>query len=160
FWSSVGGKPYPISLRAQSFEQLYAMRDPAYTRAAGDTYARRLRHAVTGSSDDVGAPRASDLARMGSLFPVDGAADDEQVDVLANLERQAIEALRNDRQSIEKIESQEGAAWGAIKAFLLDQLPDHLDDSNQIAFRLVKKAMDHLYGRQDQGWEAYRHPVR
>lgn len=160
FWSSVGGKPYPISLRAQSFEQLYAMRDPSYTRAAGDTYARRLRHAVTGSSDNVSAPRASDVDRRGSLFPVEADDDGELVDVLANLEQQAIEALRNDGQLIEKIESHEGAAWGAIKAFLLDQLPEHLDDSNQIAFRLVKKAMDHLYGRQDQGWEAYRHPVR
>lgn len=34
FWSSVGGKPYPISFRAMSFEKKYAMRDPEYNRPA------------------------------------------------------------------------------------------------------------------------------
>jgi len=29
-----------------------------------------------------------------------------------------------------------------------------------IAFLLVKKALDHFYGPQEQGWEHYRHPTR
>ena len=30
FWSSVGGKPYPVSLRALSFENMFSMRDRGY----------------------------------------------------------------------------------------------------------------------------------
>lgn len=37
FWSSVGGKPYPVSLRVLSFERMYRMRDPHYNQAAAAT---------------------------------------------------------------------------------------------------------------------------
>src|SRR5215472_13035236 len=47
FWSSVGGKPYPVSLRARSFEQQFPMRDPDYNRPAGNTVAQSLRSAVS-----------------------------------------------------------------------------------------------------------------
>ncbi len=43
FWSSVGGKPYPVALRALSFERMYQVLDPDYTRAAEETYATQLR---------------------------------------------------------------------------------------------------------------------
>jgi hypothetical protein len=59
-----------------------------------------------------------------------------------------------------KIESSEGAAWGSIKAFFLEHLPDHLDDRDYLAYRLVKKAMDHFYGPQDQGWETYKNQAK
>jgi hypothetical protein len=43
FWSSVGGKPYPISLRVLSFEQKYSPLDATYERAAVDTFAQILK---------------------------------------------------------------------------------------------------------------------
>lgn len=45
FWSSVGGKPYPVSLRVLSFEKMFPMRDPKYDKPAGvgRTYAQKLR---------------------------------------------------------------------------------------------------------------------
>jgi uncharacterized protein len=43
FWSSVGGRAYPVSLRVLSFEKMYAARDPDYNQAAIDTYAGRLK---------------------------------------------------------------------------------------------------------------------
>lgn len=52
------------------------------------------------------------------------------------------------------------SAWGAIKAFLLTKIPQHLDDRDIFAYQLVKIAMDTLYGSQDSGWEAYRNPER
>lgn len=42
FWSSVGGTPYPVALRALSFERLNMVQDPNYRRAAGNTFAREL----------------------------------------------------------------------------------------------------------------------
>jgi FAD/FMN-containing dehydrogenase len=95
------------------------------------------------------------------LFPEEAETEEtEPVDVMANIEKRAIDALRADAKLIAKIESTDGAAWGSIKAFFLDQLPEHLDDRDTLAFRLVKKALDHFYGPQDQGWEQYRHPTR
>jgi hypothetical protein len=96
----------------------------------------------------------------GTLVPSEAEAEEgEPVDVMANIEQRAIDALRANAKLIAKIESTDGAAWGSIKAFFLNQLPEHLDDRGTLAFRLVKKALDHFYGPQDQGWEQYRHPT-
>jgi hypothetical protein len=43
FWSSVGGKSYPVSLRVLSFEQAYSRLDPQYDRDAISTFASELR---------------------------------------------------------------------------------------------------------------------
>lgn len=43
FWSSVGGKPYPIALRALSFELMYQALDPQYHQPAVQTYATQLK---------------------------------------------------------------------------------------------------------------------
>ncbi len=42
FWTSVGGKPYPISTRILSFERKYRIRDPNYDAAVQKTFAQRL----------------------------------------------------------------------------------------------------------------------
>src|SRR5437868_6226935 len=43
FWSSAGGKAYPIAVRILSFENIYAIADKEYNRPAGNTYAVTLR---------------------------------------------------------------------------------------------------------------------
>ncbi|HWQ39373.1 MAG TPA: hypothetical protein VNM24_12335, partial [Burkholderiales bacterium] len=150
FWSSVGGKPYPVSLRAQSFERLFALRDPNYNGAAGNTYATRLRAVFT----DAPAPA---LVSPQPDRPQEGEAP---VDVKALIEDRAIEALARDTNMMSKLQSADGVAWGALKAFLLNQLPDQLDDRDTIAYYLVRKALDRLIGPQNQAWESYRHPTR
>jgi hypothetical protein len=47
FWSSVGGKPYPVSIRALSFEDTYKACDPTYSRDAVATFATELRREMT-----------------------------------------------------------------------------------------------------------------
>lgn len=161
FWSSVGGKPYPVSLRALSFEKMFSMRDHDYNQPAGNTYAQTLRSTFSGMrkiATTVGAPEAEGA---GALFPAEAEVEDaEPVDVMANIEQRAIDALRSDAKLMAKIESSEGAAWGSLKAFFLDHLPAHLDDRDTMAFRLVKKALVNFYGPQDHGWEQYPHPTR
>ena len=161
FWSSVGGKPYPVSLRALSFEKMFSMRDHDYNQPAGHTYAQTLRSTFSGMRQIATTARVPEAEGAGTLFPAEAEHEEaEPVDVMANIEQRAIDALRADAKLIAKIESTDGAAWGSIKAFFLDQLPEHLDDRDTLAFRLVKKALDHFYGPQDQGWEQYRHPTR
>jgi hypothetical protein len=152
FWSSVGGKPYPVSLRALSFEKMFSMRDPDYNQPAGRTYAQTLRSIFSGMRQIATTARVPEAQSTGTLFPEDTEIEEaEPVDVMANIEQRAIDALRANAKLIAKIESTEGAAWGTIKAFLLNQLPEYLDDRDTLAFRLVKKALDHFYGPQDQG---------
>jgi hypothetical protein len=161
FWSSVGGKPYPVSLRALSFEKMFSMRDHDYNQPAGHTYAQTLRSTFSGMRQIATTVRVPEAEGAGALFPAEAEVEDaEPVDVMANIEQRAIDALRADAKLMAKIESSEGAAWGSLKAFFLDHLPAHLDDRDTLAFRLVKKALVDFYGPQDQGWEQYRHPTR
>lgn len=161
FWSSVGGKPYPVSLRALSFEKMFSMRDHDYNQPAGHTYAQTLRSTFSGMRQIATTVRVPEAEGAGALFPAESEVEDaEPVDVMANIEQRAIDALRADAKLMAKIESSEGAAWGSLKAFFLDHLPAHLDDRDTLAFRLVKKALVDFYGPQDQGWEQYRHPTR
>ena len=153
FWSSVGGKPYPVSIRALSFERLFPVRDPDYDRPPGNTHAHTLRgtlgHGAPVGHRDV-VPGA--VAAPGP----DPEEQPEPVDVMGEIEARAIEKLESDARLMNRLKSTDGAAWGAVKAFFLEHLPEHLDDRDQFAFRLVKKAMDELFGPQDQKWESFR----
>lgn len=161
FWSSVGGKPYPISLRALSFEKLFSMRDYDYNQPTGQTYAQTLRSTFSGMRQIATTDRVPETDGVDTSFSAEVEHEEaEPVDVMANIELQAIDALRADAKLMAKIESSEGAAWGSLKAFFLDHLPAYLDDRDNLAFRLVKKALVDFYGPQDQGWEQYRHPTR
>lgn len=155
FWSSVAGKPYPVSLRAMSFEKMFGMLDTDYNMPAAQTYAVSLRRtfAAIGGAEVVTGP-AKPRTEGGEQPEV----ETEAVDVMASIERQAIQALRDDASLKAKIESSDGAAWGSIKAFFRDQLPAELDDSDQLAYQLVAKAMNQIYGGQDVAWETFRNP--
>jgi len=155
FWSSVGGKPYPVSLRVLSFEKMYQMLDPRYSNAAAKTYATELRKLFGG--EEAPAP----LVLVTAEPTVNEAEEPEQVvDVLAGMENQAIGALRDDAELMAKIRSDMGAAWGSIKAFFMQKLPPHLDDQDTVAYHLVRKAMDQIFGPQNEKWESYRNPAR
>ncbi len=43
FWSSVEGNPYPVAVRALSFEASYSAQDPRYERSAVPTFAQEVR---------------------------------------------------------------------------------------------------------------------
>lgn len=159
FWSSVGGKPYPISLRALSFEKMYVMCDPDYDEPAAHTYAQTLRSTFSSARQVAPPVRVPDINNIDDFISAD--VDEAQpVDAMANIEQQAIEALRAQTRLVAKIESSEGVAWGSIRAFFLDHLPTHLDDREQFAYQLVRKAMDRIIGPQDHSWETYRNPQR
>ncbi len=159
FWSSVGGKPYPISLRVLSFEKMFPMRDQHYNQRASHTYAQTLRDTFSGTNQVAQAARIPEAETTSTILPTD-AGEIEPVDIMANIEQEAINALQAESKLMAKIESPEGVAWGAIKAFFLDHLRSNLDDREQLAYQLVRKAMDHLYGPQDQSWETYKNPQR
>jgi len=156
FWSSVGGKPYPVSLRALSFEKMFQMRDAAYNGPAGSTFARRLRETFPSGSR---VEAKAKVTEAGLTTPA-VEEDAEPIDVMGQIEAKAIAALRQEVQLIKKIESADGAAWGSIRAFFLNYLPAHLDDRGQVAYHLVRKAMNEIFGQQGTTWESFTHPEK
>lgn len=185
FWSSAAAQPYPISMRAFLFEEIYKPLDPNYDRAPADTYARKLRErfdgvaaaAVKAASAAVSLTSPAIVGDGGTLSvaenvpavlldggdmrvepPVD-EDETEQPDVYAAIESQAIERLREDDEYMARLRDH-GVAWGSLKAFFLDVLPEELDDRNGLAYRLVAKAMQRLFGTQDVDWHTFKHPER
>lgn len=169
FWSSVGGTPYPISLRVLSFEKMYPPRDPNYDQPAAETYARTLRQQFEATQREAGIPLVLVGAEDGgeSPGPPDQAGVDEGdeievpkgVDVIAAFETKAIDALRADAELMGKIRNS-GAAWGSVKAFFLYHLPETLDDRSGIAYALVPKALNDILGPQDEAWHSFKNPDR
>ena len=156
FWSSVGGQPYPVSLRVLSFEKLFAMRDKNYNLPAVNTYAETLRKTFVGTRQASITAHVPTGEAPSSLFP--DLEEPERLDVMASLEDEMVRRLNADAKLMAKIESQEGAAWGSIKAFFLEHLPQELDDRDQLAYNLVPKVLTRLLGAQNEAWETYKNP--
>lgn len=157
FWSSVGGQAYPISLRVLSFETMYSIRDPHYNQSAGNTYAQTLSNifSMMRQGNAPVAPRSSESERLEPLFS--GAGEDEEpetVDVKANVEQKAIEAFQGNDDILRKLKSR-GMPWFGVQQFLIDHLPEHLEDRKQFAYNLVPKAMNATFGKS---WETFMNP--
>lgn len=161
FWSSVGGKPYPVALRVLLFEQLYRMRDPHGTEPEATTFAAELRQLFVVAPLRE-SPMEGALREAGASYEVgNGAAAGDTngaapVDALGVYKQRAINALRGQRRLLEAIKG-EGASWSKIMARLLDQLPEQLDDRSNIAYHLVRDAMNELFGPQDEAWHSFKH---
>ena len=152
FWSSVAGKPYPVSLRVQSFERMYPVRDPGYNKPRANTYTQLLRTlfantAYPGQTVLVPERNQEDTEIAGEVTPID---------VLETAKAAAIEALRTDSQMMSKLSGSDGAAWGSVKAELMKHLSERLDNRSDIAYQLVRNAMNKLFGPQNVAWESYK----
>jgi hypothetical protein len=108
FWSSVGGKPYPVSLRVLSFEQRYSPRDPHYTEGAVPT-------AVAG------LPKGHETA------PPEGEEDRpaEERDYMNQTIEELVEELRkalDDDPVVKQLRSEEGVHYGALQRWVTKRL--------------------------------------
>jgi len=166
FWSSVGGKPYPVSVRVLPFERMYGLRDPDYNQPAAETYARTLRDEFDTILREAGVEVQEELELVSSGSRAAGAGREDgdgslapQVDPLVAFKRKAIDALRDDEELMEKLRDG-GVAWGTLKAFFIDHLPQTLDDRDSLAYRLVGEALTEILGVQDEAWYSFRNPDR
>jgi hypothetical protein len=189
FWSSVGGKPYPVSIRALSFEKLTPVRDPNYNLPAAATFAASLRAQFAGSGalppaappppQPPTAPVAMPPSAMVAPFqPVpppaqpeppgpspdqpfvlisdDGPLEGGGPDILAKAEESAIQAVRNDPAIQAKLQGA-GMSWGALLHFIKGAaLPSTMDDAVQVAYNMVPKVMNAIYGPQNTGWHGFK----
>ncbi len=138
FWISVEGKPYPISIRAFSFEEMYPMRDATYNSPAGSTYATQI------------ASKDSNNDAKQSAPPTAAPDSGKAVDHKAEAEQKAITHLKNDTRMMRYLD--EGHAfWSALMSSLQKVLPKDYD--NQTVNNLLSKALDQICGK-DQ-WETF-----
>jgi hypothetical protein len=153
FWSSVAGKPYPVSLRVLSFEDANPRLDPDYSRPAVETYALALRSKYTSLAAEPALPELVGAVPVGQSE--DGA---EGPDVLRLYQERAIAAVRADENFKRSIDGH-GIPWGVVMGKLKDALPEALDNRSDMAYGLVPRAMEEILGgKQGDAWDTERRP--
>jgi len=154
FWSSSGGKPYPISVRVLSFESIYKRRDIDYNQKAGDTYSVKIKekfyNQVKKVIAEVGAPEEV-------VTDVDNSDinTNNQQDVMELYVRAALKRVKENTVLLQSITSG-NSPWMAVQAEIIKELPDTLEDKPQIAFENVKRFMNEVFGVGK--WNTVRKP--
>ena len=169
FWSSVGGKPYPVSIRALSFEELYEPRDPTYSRPAVATFADELRrssaavvaqarslhdHGVSQGKEEISLPMSSGS----ESGPSQGAADYEDEEVLdleEHYRRVAAQAVRENARVMDAFVDP-GVKWSRLKFVILDKLPDTLESPDSKAYQLIRPTLETVLGVENIEWHTFR----
>ena len=146
FWSSSGGRPYPIPLRALLFNDAHPCRDPDYSGAPLDNYASQL----LGRFESALRQAAEDAGGTASVG--------DRVDVSHTLKAAAIARLRAVPDFEIKMRSERGMPWGEVQSLLAEAAPDTVPDKRQWAYNLVSEALSAIFGAQDRGWTTERRP--
>jgi uncharacterized protein len=141
-WSSVGGKPYPISTRILSFESIYKLIDGSYNKSGVETFAAALKKtfdkALSSQGQVVTTPVVSDGEEVG----------EEEIDVLKTQIQSAVEKIKADTALVASIKK--GVPWMSVQKAFMDALPDVIDqkERSDIAFRNVPLAMNEIFGER------------
>ena len=152
FWSSSNDSPYPIPVRVLSFEEMFKLKDPDYNAVPASTFATNIRGRFQEQLKAVGiVHRVADEHNDG---------DDEEIDILETYAEKAIAELRSNEDLMNRIHSANGAAWGSLKAFILQQFPENFLDRENQAYHLVPKALNQILGVQGEAWESYKNEER
>jgi len=155
FWSSAGGKSYPVSLRVMSFEKMYTAADPTYTRPAAPTYAAQLRATFA-------TRLASIPGRHTGPAPDSEEGEGAETTGTAPVDTQKLwveEAVKRIQETDlpEKVRTQ-GHPWKGIQVEIEGILPDHVVDKDHDAYRLMPQVLDALFGKG--AWTTERRPKK
>ncbi|KKG13069.1 ATP-binding protein [Methanosarcina sp. 2.H.A.1B.4] len=158
FWSSVGGKSYPIPIRVMSFEELYTVRDKDYNQPAAKTFAQELKSefkAAIQNKKIITAPTSESTEKV-SVFDSEHEEEHaEPIDTMETYINSAIEAFKLDELTIGKIKSN-GLPWYGIQVKLSDQLPGILEEDirRKTAFAITSRALNAVFGEGKWGTES------
>jgi uncharacterized protein len=162
-WSSASKKSYPIPFRVGSFDARHSVKDENRTKGAVETYASKLRSQVgrtvqqleqtARATADVNEPAGENLFEDEGM-PA-GIADPAK-----GLVVEIVAQLRSHDLGKQFLEDDDGAAWGAMNAFIRERLPAHVPESERRdrAFALSQEVFDLLFGGpRKQAWETFKH---
>jgi len=148
FWSSANKKPYPVSLRVLSFEQIYARLDANYDKPAAKTYALTLDAEFEASMSQAVKKTSAEHEDSENL-----AQDEEApVDNLKALQKKAVDIVKANDTIMRKIRL-DGVAWGTLKAVIYSGLPNTIEDKDNFAYQCVKIVLDEILGKNN--WEPF-----
>ncbi len=144
FWSSAGGKPYPLPIRVLSFEKRYQCADPTYSGQEQDTFARTLRAIAVADS----SPSSDD-----AQTPENGE------DYYQRLRREAIQGLLQSSEFRDELRKHNGRIrWGWVIYYIKKQITDpNISNIDDVAYDLVRPALEELFGKEQEGaWRTER----
>lgn len=119
---------------------------------------------LSGNGRSFGKVRIGPVSWFGQLGlgraskPAVGEAAPEAIDATLE-ELAAIEGFREDRQFLGRLR-QGGIPWRGVQERLKQELPQQLGDVDRIAYRLVPKAMNAVFGQQGDAWSTEKRPSR
>ena len=126
FWSSAFKKPYPVSIRALSFSNMYERVDKEYNMNQVNSFAVQTR----------------------------GKFESDASDPLVRFRQDGVSAVRSENEVLSRIES-DGVAYGAVKAKIKESLPENIDNDDTLAYNLVPKVLNEILGPQNTAWESF-----
>ncbi|AFV76344.1 putative ATPase [Thermus oshimai JL-2] len=144
FWSSVGGKPYPLSLRILSFEGLYPLQDPFYKRDAVPTAVSKLMQKLASS------PRNLEVE-----------PEEEKEDYLNKAYRELAKAMKRALEQedpvIARLNSDQGIQYGKLQEWVANLLEEMgWSNPQDWAHRNLPRILDEAFGKG--GWTDYLGP--
>jgi hypothetical protein len=134
-------------MRILSFEARYALQDANYNRAAISTYANQLRQIAT--------PIDETTYQQGD----DESTVPPQPDYLTTLQQRVFERLRNDPELRRRVQNGTPIKWGYFMYRILAHIQaedNTIANADQEAARLVKPALEHIFGAEHDAWDARR----
>ncbi|MEM3486263.1 MAG: DUF87 domain-containing protein [Candidatus Methanomethyliaceae archaeon] len=161
FWSSAGGKAYPIPIRVILFEKLYRPMDPDYSKPARDIFALKLKEKW---ANKIAVAAKEEKKQVSSAEYEDASDTTEEIndvegqDILEIIERRAIDSFKNSDVP-EKIRKS-GVPWRGVMAKLESYLPEEWTDRADRAYNLVPKALSETFGEQEVGWSTEKRPKK
>lgn len=153
YWSSAAGKPYPISIRALSFEKLYSAQDPKYDRVAEEIYAKNLRIRFEKIAKKIAAQTTKQTKELNS----ESRESEESTgpDIRQGMIQLVIQSVLQDATFLNKLKT-EGMHWRGIIQKVEDSLPDEIAEKNHLAYELVPTILKEVLGEQNIAWKNER----
>lgn len=155
FWSSSGGKPYPISVRVLSFEKLFSIRDSKYDSPAGNTYGIELQQKFNKKLEevrkDVGTVEI-DIEDEEGYNP-----EQSQEDVLEMYIKSAFKKVQSNSGLMKKLK-ENNAHWMLLKTEIENALSDDLQNKTDLAQECVSRFMNEQFGANK--WTTERRPSK
>lgn len=144
FWSSSGGKPYPLSVRVLSFESIYNLRDINYNLPPAETFGAYLKNKF---EDELVKVR-KEIGFVNEDIENAENADTEAAskeDILELYVKAAFKRVKENSDLMNKISHNE-AHWMLLQSAIEKALPSNLEDKSKIAYENVPKFMNENFG--------------
>lgn len=153
FWSSTGGKPYPISVRVLSFEKIFTIADKEYNRGAGNTFGQALKEKFAAHLS-----KAREGLEESEVKPQEPSeemtiAEESPQDVLEIYVKSAFKAVKGNARLMDRIKGSQ-QAWMGLQMEILHALPAELEGRDKLAYEMVSRFMNEEFGKGR--WETYR----